>query len=131
MSARITKFTLENITNFLEELLGLKGHVDFRHGIHLQRDWRNVNKKYIHTYISMMHTFIHTYTYIRIVLKFMPFDKCFTMIDLTSLLRSKYDIVIMEECWYITFNIYIIYIIHMSLSRLKGGLKSARDLFSK
>ena len=38
MSARITNFTLENITNFLEELLGLKGHVDFRHGIHLQRD---------------------------------------------------------------------------------------------
>jgi hypothetical protein len=56
ISPRITNFTLENITNFLEELLSLEGHFDFRHGIHLQRDRINVNKKYIRICIH-----IHTY----------------------------------------------------------------------
>jgi hypothetical protein len=43
-SARIRNFPVDNITNFLEKLLGLEGHVDFGHGIHLQRDRRYVNE---------------------------------------------------------------------------------------
>jgi len=70
------------------------------------------------------------------------FDKCLAMIDLTSSLRSKYDIVINEGVVnegvvILMFNIYIIwmfniYIIYKrqvfkpiergSLSRLNGGL---------
>ena len=55
-----------------------------------------------------------------ILLIFMSFDKCLVMIDLTSLLRSKYDIVINEER-VILISISIYHISHKSLSRFKRG----------
>jgi hypothetical protein len=68
-----------------------------------------------------------------ILLIFMSFDQRLATIDLTSLLRSKYDIgrnrrVVGD----FDINIYInilIYISHMYLSCLNGDLNSVRDHF--
>jgi hypothetical protein len=43
-----------------------------------------------------------------ILLIFMSFDKCLVMIDLTSLVRSKYDIALQMRGVYMTFNFHIL-----------------------
>ena len=64
----------------------------------------------------------------KILVTVLSLDKCFAMIDLLSLSKSKNGIIPNEGVWYMTFNIYIIYKSQVKpfsrgvLNHFRGGL---------